>query len=548
MSVRLFSVLGIFLIVFGGLIFNLYSLQVTRGSFFSARAESQSRSSGVLAPRRGSISFIDRRGTIIQAAINKEYKEIFAVPKEIKDPAGTAEALAGVTGLSREDIEPKLLKQGDEYELILEKAPSNIVSAIRSLHLEGVYIDSAVGRYYPFASLGAHVLGFVGPSSSDKEISGRYGIEAFYNDALSGRAGDVEGDTVREPIHGKNVELTIDRNIQERSEEMLNALVTKHRASGGTIIVQEPRTGKILALANNPTFDPNEYRDAKISTFLNPAVQSMYEPGSVFKVLTMAAGINAKKITPDTTYVDTGSLTLNGRTIKNVTAKPFGEVTMTEVIVHSINTGAAFAARTTGYDIFYDYIKKFGFDAKTEIDLPGEITGSLKTLKTGAHDINFATASFGQGVAVTPIQLINAISVIANQGVLMRPYVNAGEAPNVVRTVITKETARAVTKMMTTAVENAGVAAIPEYTVAGKTGTAQIPDFEKGGYAESFIHTYVGFAPASDPAFTILIKLDKPIGSPFAATTVVPAFKELTQFILGYYQIPPDNLSDSDVR
>lgn len=213
---------------------------------------------------------------------------------------------------------------------------------------------------------------------------------------------------------------------------------------------------------------------------------------------------------------------------------------MTEVIEQSINTGAAFAEKKTGHDTFYNYLLKFGFGELTDLELPGEISGTLRNLKSSFRDINFATAAFGQGVSVTPIQLVSAISTIANGGVLMKPYILENSSPTEVRRAISEEAAEKVTKMMVSAVDKAEIARISGYQVAGKTGTAQVPDFKKGGYSGEYIHSYVGFAPATDPRFTILMKVDKPKGAPLAGTTVVPAFRELAQFILNYYNIPAD--------
>jgi len=254
----------------------------------------------------------------------------------------------------------------------------------------------------------------------------------------------------------------------------------------------------------------------------------------------MAAGIDLGVLTPETTFFDNGSVTLNGKTILNWDKIAHGNVTMTNVIEKSINTGAVFAERKIGHSRFYDYLKKFGFGALTNIDLPNEIAGSLKNLeKKDAREIDFATASFGQGTAVTPIQLVNAFSAIANGGLLMRPYVNADLKPYVVRRVIDANTAQLVATMMESAVTKAKLAIVPGFRVAGKTGTAQIPDFNKGGYTEEFIHTYIGFAPITAPRFVAFLKIDKPNAN-LAGETVVPAFQKLAQFILNYYNVPPD--------
>jgi len=257
----------------------------------------------------------------------------------------------------------------------------------------------------------------------------------------------------------------------------------------------------------------------------------------------MAAGIDSEKITPETKYYDPGSITYNGYTIKNWDLKSHGWITMTETIEQSINTGAAFAERQTGHEKFYDYLLNFGFSDKTDISLPGELLGNLRNLTGNTREINFATASFGQGVSVTPVQLIGAISAIANGGNLMRPYFLDSEQPKIVRRVISEKAARQVSEMMVSAVNKAVIAHINGYNIAGKTGTAQVPDLINGGYTNQVINTYVGFAPAYNPKFAILFKLNRPKGAPLAGLTVVPAFREMAEFIINYYNIPPDNLA-----
>ena len=446
------------------------------------------------------------------------------MPKVIDDIDEASQLLAPIVKISPDKLKTLLAKPNDEYELLLHKADPEQVRQIRELGLKGIYIDNQTFRFYPFATLASQVLGFVSPSEESDELKGRYGIEAHYNDFL--RKDDLE--------------LTIDRDIQSQAEKVLKSLSEKYSVAAGTVIVQDPKTGKILAMGNYPNFDPNEYSKYPLQSFMNSAVQSVYEPGSVFKVITMAAGIDSGKITPKMKFYDSGSLTLNGKTVKNWDLKAHGTVTMTEVIEQSINTGAAFAEKQTGHDIFYNYLLKFGFDGITGIELPGEISGKLRNLKSSFRDINFATAAFGQGVSVTPIQLINAISAIANGGTLMKPYILADESPEIIEEVISEETSKQVAEMMISAVDKAEIAKIPGYSIAGKTGTAQIPDFKKGGYSGEFIHSYVGFGPVSDPKFTILIKIDKPKGGTLAGATVVPAFKELAQFILNYYNIQAD--------
>ncbi|HSV62852.1 MAG TPA: penicillin-binding protein 2, partial [Chthoniobacterales bacterium] len=425
------------------------------------------------------------------------------------------------------------------YELLIKKADPTVAREVNDTNIPGVYADFEPARFYPLSSVASQLLGFVGPNSTKSGESGHYGVEEFYNSMLSGTssAGGV----------GADLTLTIDPNIQIEAEKVLDDLVKANNATGGSVIVEDPQTGKILAIGNDPSFDANNYAAAPIGNFLDTAVQSVYEPGSIFKVITMAAGIDAGKITPQTTYNDTGSVTVNGAKITNydlTTHGPYGPgTTMTNVIEHSINTGAVFAESRIGNDIFTNYLKAFGFSAKTGVDLPGEVAGNIRSLTPKARQVAFATASYGQGVAVSTLELINAISAIANGGVLMRPYVNAALAPQVIRRVISANTADEVTKMMISAVDKAGVANIDGYSLAGKTGSAFIPDLVHGGYTNNLIDSYIGFGPTANPRFVALIRLNTLPSTSLAAQSVVPAFRELSQYIINYYGIPPDRLS-----
>jgi len=530
---------------FGVLIFNLYKIQITEGNTYLAKAESQYNASGTLEPRRGSIYFLDKYDNKIPAVLNRSYPIIFAVPIEVEDVEKAASVLSEIFSISKATLVKKLSKPKDQYELIETRVLDQQLEVIQTANLPGIYLSSQESRFYPFATLASQVLGFVGENAEDGVLKGRYGLESEYDDQLRGERGQSSLEDQIKPRHGNDLELTIDRNIQARSEEILKKIVDQFDAEGGSVIVQDPKTGKILALANNPTFDPNAFASFPVQNFLNPAVQNIYEPGSVFKVITMASGIDSGAITPQTTYVDTGTLSLNGRTIANWDKKAYGKISMTEVIENSVNTGAAFAVKATGRDTFYRYLQQFGFGKPTNIGLPGEVSGSLRTLEEDTKDINFATASFGQGVSVTPIQLIAAMSAIGNKGVLMQPYLLESNEPRIIRRVIKEETAKLVSQMMVSAVNKAEVAHIPGYKVAGKTGTAQVP--ARGGYSEELIHTFAGYVPVSDPQFTILFKLDKPDKRLLAGATVVPAFRELAQFILNYYTIPPDSLSQETI-
>lgn len=530
---------------YGFLLFNLYHLQLSQGQYYLARAGSQYSASGALEAPRGMVYFTDAYNNHLPVALNKDFPTVYAVPKVMEDVTVVAKALAPILKIPQKELETRFAKRSS-YEALVKKAPEELAKKVRDLDLKGVYIDTTATRYYPLDSLASQLLGFVAPSDTDFGYEGRYGIEEFYNTHLAGIPGELTDGKVIPPVVGKDLTLTLDPNIQKEAEQLLSDLVKQHGAPGGSVIVQEPKTGKILALANSPQFDLNNYGKAAITDFLNPVTQQVYEPGSVFKVLTMAAGIDAGKITPHTPFNDTGKLTLNSYTIRNWDLKAHGAIDMTTVIERSLNTGAAFAQRQTGDETFKDYLLKFGFAEKSGIDLPGELKGDLRSLfKKDAPPINFATASFGQGVAATPLQVINAVSSLANGGKLMRPYVNEALGPKVVHNVLKSSTAKQVTEMMVSAVDFNKVAVIPGYTVAGKTGTAQLPDFQNGGYSDKVVNTYVGFAPASDPKVTVLVKLNQPKGAPLAGQTVVPVFQKLMQFTLNYYNIPPDRVDSS---
>jgi cell division protein FtsI/penicillin-binding protein 2 len=542
MVLRFWALVAAIFLAYGFLLFHLYGLQITHGDYYSDKAESEYLASNVINASRGAIYFSDKNGNQLPAAINKDFPLIYAVPKAISDPVAAAAAVAPILGETEKNLETIFSKNNDPYEPLVHRASSEMANKINDLEIKGVYATMEPGRYYPLGTAASQVLGFVGPSSNGPENSGHYGLEGFYDGILAGKAGSFSDRKVIQPKAGEDLTVTIDLNIQIEAERILNDLVKNYDATGGSVVVADPLTGKILAMSSYPNFDPNNYGSFPLSNFMNPVVQKIYEPGSIFKIITMSAGIDSGKITTSTTYYDTGSVTLNGKTIRNYDFKSYGLSTMTNVIEHSINTGAVFAERRIGRDIFVKYVKDFGFGEKTGIDLPGEVAGNLGNLSPKAPDINFATASYGQGVAVSPIEIVSAVSAIANGGLLMRPYLNANLQPTVIRRVISPETAKAVAGMMISAVDKAGAAGIKGYSIAGKTGTAFIPNFQGGGYTDKVIDSYVGFAPASSPKFIILIKLDGLDSSQLAALSVVPAFRELAQYILNYYDIPPDRL------
>lgn len=487
----------------------------------------------------------------------------------------------------------KLKKPGDVYEpleqkvdeIILKKfylAVSSSAEKLDDLEIEnnGLYITNhgpkqklaipGLGfseksyRFYPEGSLGANLLGFVG-FVGDQE-KGRYGLEEYFDQELFGRPGsikierDARGQAIiindREylkPENGADIILTINRSIQFTACKKLNEAVEKFGADGGSIIIMEPKTGAIIAMCSNPDYDGNEYQKAKdIKVFTNPAVFSQYEPGSIFKVLTMAMALDQEKITPQTTYDDTGQIKIVNYKIENSDHKANGVQTMTEVLEKSLNTGAIFAMRKIGPDLFSDYVKEFGFGEKVGLELTGESKGDIKNLlNKPVHELYAATASFGQGLSVTPLQMVSAFSVIANNGILMKPYLvkeiikpdgaKIETSPKEIRRVISEKAATMLGGMMVNVVENGHGkrAAVKGYYVGGKTGTAQVAN--RGGYEKDInIGSFGGFATVADPKFVMLVRIDRPRNVQWAESSAAPLFGELAQYMLNYWQVPKE--------
>ena len=514
--------------------YNLFVLTYIRHHSYSRTAQAQSENiTNVLA--RGNIYLEE-----YLVATNKKFPLAYIVPAEIntQNSAETAGRISSVLGIDENEVKDMIDSGSDKFRVLSRRIDDEQVAAIKALGIKGLGITYETDRYYPGGSLAASVLGFLG-YSGDKR-SGQYGIEAFYDDELFG-----SGKTDRPA----DIVLTLDKNIQQAAEDKLDVLMNKLEAAGGTIIIQDPNTGEILAMADRPTFDPNNYSEYEPRNFLNRGVQEIFEPGSSFKPITMGMGLDLGAVTPQTTFKDEGFREVAGYRIKNFSERVFGTVTMSQVLERSVNTGAMYVQDQVGDDNFLNYAINFGFGQKTGIDLPGEVPGDITNLYSG-RKINFLTASFGQGIAVTPLQLINAYSAIANGGKLMKPYVvkkmikeGGGQEltqPEIVAIPISEKTATKLKSMLVSVVDNGfDKARISGYDIAGKTGTAQIPD-GKGGYLENeYIHDFLGFAPAFDPKFVILIKVDRPKGITFAADSLSPTFKEITQFLLNYYSIPP---------
>lgn len=433
--------------------------------------------------------------------------------------------------------------------------------------LPGFGFDLQKYRYYPEKEIASHLLGFV--SYVDDEERGRYGLEEFFNEELFGKYGSLKSEKAgksntiivndREyvkPENGADLILTLDRNVQFVACEKLKEAVKKHGASGGSVIILNPKTGAIIAMCSVPDFDPNNYKDVSdIRVYNNPAIFDQYEPGSVFKVITMSIAIDQNKVTPATVYKDEGRIMINGwpKPISNSdydTKGAHGVVDMNAVLENSLNTGAIFAMLQVGPKVFADYVKNYGFGERSGVELGSESPGNIDNLlKTKIREIDAATASFGQGIAVTPLQMIMPYQAIANKGVFMKPYIvktiikNDGSreeiVPKQIRRVISARTADTMSAMLVNVVEkgHSSKAYIQGYYIGGKTGTAQIAT--AGGYLKNeYIHTFIGIAPIEDPVFVMLTKMDSPKDVIYAEGSVVPLWKDIADYMLKYYQVP----------
>lgn len=530
----------------------LAQLQIFNHQYWRAMAQGQQKFFISLKGDRGEIFLRDNVGL----ALNQKFDLVFAVPVEIENLEEAVSKLALILGIN-EDLVSERLQRNTSYEVLKRKLSQQESEALKAIELSGIYLGHETGRYYPFASLASQTLGFLGGDGQ-----GQYGLEGFYEDILQGQDNIVEKEkgpggyfinNFERPLErGSDIILTLDHNIQVMAEKLLNDAKDSLDIETGEIIVVNPGTGEIIALANSPGFDVNQYRQVgNLEIFKNSSLQKLFEPGSVFKPITMAAALDQGKITPQTTYFDTGSVEIGSYVIGNYDKRVWGEKTMTEVLEKSINTGAVFAQRQLGPDLFLEYIDRFGFFSPTGIDLQGEVFSQNREFRKG-YEINFATASFGQGIEVTSLQLVRAFSAIANGGKLIKPFI----VQKVVKpdSVIEKEpeiqnhqilsdsAASQVALMMVGAVEkgSSGRAKIPGYHIAGKTGTAQIPYEDKRGYEpDRTIQSFVGFAPALNPQFLILVKLYNPKART-AEYSAVPIFRELAKYIIDYWQIPPD--------
>lgn len=567
---RVYLVLVAFIVFMGSISVRLVTFQVLRGADLGQEARDERSGDRSVPARRGTI--YDDQGMVLASTIPMDRLEIDLTQMTTAQDSAVALALAAPLGMKSEEIAGRISDaraNGGKWILLKRRLTPTQSAQVRALKLDCMqgqskclYLTPEPQRTYPNGTLASQLLGF-----ANWDLTGVYGVEAQYNNELGGTPGrvraeyDVAGNVIAvgqhelvPAVNGLDMTLTIDSAVQRVAEQRLGEVVKQQSATGGSVIVMDVRTGAILALASRPSFDPNTFSTSDTSAFSDPAVSALFEPGSTMKILTMAIGLSTGAITPKSIFYDSpGYLMIDGYRITNLYGSSYGHESMSEILQHSSNLGAAWIAQQTGPDQFYSKLREFGIGTPTGIDLPGEEAGIVNwSDNPNWRPINLSTNAFGQGITVTPIQMLTAVAAVANGGKLMRPYVvkelrKDGQVvhttePQVVRQVITPEVSRQVVGMMTDVVDNVSYpwVSIPGYAVGSKSGTAQIPA-PGGGYEpdNQTIGSLIGIGPADNPRFAVLVKIDRPKQDPLGGHIAGPPVRDILSDLFTFYGIPP---------
>ncbi|MBL7045092.1 MAG: penicillin-binding protein 2 [Parcubacteria group bacterium] len=561
--IRIRIISGIVFLVAIILLGRLYFVQIMHGEDFSNDADRQYTNAGQDLYNRGSIFLNDKDKRLVSGATLRSGFTIAINPKNIVDEEDVYKKLSALIEIDQDTFFLRAGKKADPYEEIAKRVDPDIAHAIEDLDLDGVSIYKDRWRFYPGESLAAQTLGFVGFIGD--EFSGRYGLERYYNDVLE-RSSDgmyvnffaeifanINSAVFKKGNRSGDVVVSIEPSVQLFLENKLAEVNDKWDSKQTAGVIVNPQNGEIYAMGVYPSFNINKFhKEENSSVFVNPIVESVYEMGSIIKPLTMVAGIDAGAVTATTTYNDRGSIELSDYTISNFDGKARGVVPMQEVLSQSLNTGVAFVVEKTGNKRFADYMLSFGIGDETGVDLPNESAGLVENLKS-PRDLEYATASFGQGIAMTPIATVRALSVLANGGKLITPHLakkikyTSGLSKTMTfvdETVLKQESVEDVTRMLVEVVDEAllgGKVKFDNYSVAAKTGTAQIADRENGGYYEDkFLHSFFGYFPAYDAKYLIFLYTIEPQEVRYASQTLTYPFADTVQFLINYYEVPPD--------
>ncbi|SJZ35464.1 stage V sporulation protein D [Selenihalanaerobacter shriftii] len=555
---RIFWLFLIVVLFMSMIILRLGWIQLFDNDFYQSRALDQRLRKLKVEPRRGFI--YDRNGE--ELAISGSADTVVAVPSEIENPNQVAEKLSLILEMDREKIYKRITKKA--YAVYLERKISKEETAkIKSLDLSGITFTEESKRFYPKDSLASHILGFAGIDSQ-----GLNGIELSYDQILRGKPGrimiekDATGQQIPEgveeyldPKNGNNIYLTIDHVIQYIVERELKKSLQVNEAKGGTIIVMDPQSGEILALANRPTYNPNHFAQYSPGLWRNSAISDTYEPGSTFKIVTMSAGLEEGVVNPKDNFFDPGYIKVSGEVIRCWKSGGHGKQTFAEVVANSCNPGFVQVGQRVGKKDFYKYVKAFGFGQDTDIRLPGEANGLVYSYDD-IGPVELATMSFGHGISVTPIQLVTAISAVANGGKLLKPHLvekienEQGRIikefkPELIRQVISKETAQTVRKLLEGVVTDGSGknAQVEGYRIGGKTGTA------KHYGVQSYDSSFVGILPVGNPELVVLVVMKGVTSYPYYGSQVAaPMFHNIVKDVVRYLEIPPNKGSGEDEK
>lgn len=554
-----------FLLVSVLLVIRLIYLQVIHHDAFVELASHQ-----YVAPQensfdRGSIFFKTKEGELLSGASRMTAYTLSINPKLITDPESVFVSLSQIIPtLSHDEFMQKASKTSDPYEEILKKLTEDEKQKISALKIKGIGLYPEYYRFYPYQDLGSQVLGFVGWNREQK-LTGQYGIERYYNNVLSRSNNNVyvnffaevfadlsktlfSADTEREG----DVILTIDPNVEMFAHQLLIDLHEEWHSETAGIIVMDPKTGAIIAMESTPSFNQNNRPD-DTSVYSNPLVEDVYEMGSIIKPITVASGLDAGVINLNSRYVDTGEVVVNGMHIRNYDGRARGDVNVQEILSQSLNVGTVHVVRLLGGDTFKKYMDGFGLTDETGIDLPNEAVPLVSNLSSDI-EVDHLTAGFGQGIAISPIQTIRALSVLANGGKLVNPHVvdsidyTKGGTRIIVQPdetqVISQKASQDITSMLVTVVDKAlkgGIYKIPEYSVAAKTGTAQIANKTTHKYYDDrYLHSFFGYFPAYNPRFIVFMFHTYPKNAQYASDTLTKPFFKMAKYLLNYYEVPPD--------
>ena len=569
---RVRFIFGLFVLLTLLIITRLYFLQIVRGEAFSEKADRQYVSVSVDTFDRGSIFFQDKNSNLFSAATLKSGYIVALNNKNIAtDTEKYYKEISNIISIDADTFYSKISKKDDPYEEIATHVSEDQVKKINDLNLSGIIIEKEKWRYYPGDSLASRLIGIVGYDGNILE--GRYGLEKYYEDVLSRNDGNLYVNTFAEIFSNLSDSLTkdksregdvvtsIDPEVQSYVEKIVDDTNKKWNSKSTGAIVIDPKTGEIYSMTVSPTFDLNNFKNEKdVSVFANPLVSNAYEMGSIIKPLTIAAGLDCGAINSQTTYNDTGFLKVDGSTIHNYDGVARGVIPIQTILNESLNVGASFVATKMGKPAMLKYFQGYGIGSETGIDLPSEAAGNIGNLLKNLDNnkqVEYDTASFGQGISMTPIITARALSVLANGGKLIIPHVatridyKVGLSKNISYTdeatqVIKKETSEEITRMLIKVVDEAlagGTMKMKNYSIAAKTGTAQIsrPINEGGGYyPDKWLHSFFGYFPAYNPRFLVFLYTVEPKNIDYASKTLTGPFFDIAKFLINYYEIPPD--------